>query len=60
MSLPEIFRILKRYNENATVIFDREEPLGRPTDLVMPYRPWFRRRARAKKAARHTLSAKIS
>ena len=60
MSLQEIFRQLKRYNENATVIFDREEPLGQPTDLVMPYRPWFLRRAGAKKAVRQTSSGKIS
>jgi hypothetical protein len=41
MSLSEIFSSLKRYEEDAAVIFDRDEPVGRPTDLVMPRRRWF-------------------
>ena len=28
---------------DAEVIFDRDEPVGRATDLVMPRRRWFRR-----------------
>ena len=28
---------------DAETIFDRDEPVGRPTDLVMPRRRWFRR-----------------
>ncbi|MDQ6626036.1 MAG: hypothetical protein M3Y69_07850 [Verrucomicrobiota bacterium] len=35
---------LKRFDKNADVIFDREEPVGQPTDLVLPDRRWFGRR----------------
>jgi hypothetical protein len=42
MSLTEFFAKLKRYDENAKVIFDDEEPIGRATDLVMPRKRWFR------------------
>jgi hypothetical protein len=41
MSLTEIFAKLKRYEQNANVIFDDEEPIGRATDLVMPRKRWF-------------------
>lgn len=34
---------MRRYEDNAMVIFDDEEPVGRPTDLVMPYKRWFGR-----------------
>ena len=34
---------IRRYQRNAEIIFDAEEPIGAPTDLVMPYRRWFRR-----------------
>jgi hypothetical protein len=47
MSFSEFFANLRRYNDNATVIFDREEPIGRATDLVMPRRRWFGRRGRS-------------
>ncbi|MDQ3198900.1 MAG: hypothetical protein M3Q46_06885 [Verrucomicrobiota bacterium] len=50
MSWSELFSKLKRYDQNATVIFDRAEPIGQPTDLVLPYRRWFKRRAPHKKA----------
>jgi hypothetical protein len=43
MSLSQLLQKLKRYDENAAVIFDKEEPIGRPTDLVMPRRRWFKR-----------------
>ena len=43
MSFSQFFASVKRYNENAAVIFDRAEPIGRATDLVMPRRRWFRR-----------------
>ena len=33
---------IKRYQKNAEIIFDAEEPIGAPTDLVMPRR-WFGR-----------------
>jgi hypothetical protein len=34
---------IKRYQKNAEIIFDAEEPIGVPTDLVMPRRQWFGR-----------------
>jgi hypothetical protein len=34
---------LKLAPRDAEVIFDRDEPVGQPTDLVMPARRWFRR-----------------
>ncbi|HEY5036718.1 MAG TPA: hypothetical protein VII74_06255 [Chthoniobacterales bacterium] len=46
MSLADFFSNLRRYDENANVIFDHEEPIGRATDLVIPRRPWFRRKMR--------------
>jgi hypothetical protein len=46
MSFSQFFARMKRYNENATVIFDRAEPIGQATDLVMPRRRWFRRQGR--------------
>jgi hypothetical protein len=46
MNFSQFFASVKRYNENATVIFDQAEPVGQPTDLVMPRRRWFRRARR--------------
>jgi hypothetical protein len=46
MNFSKFFANVKRYNENATVIFDHAEPVGQPTDLVMPRRRWFRRAQR--------------
>ena len=43
MSISEFLAWIKRHDENAAVIFDRAEPIGQPTDLVMPYRRWFGR-----------------
>jgi hypothetical protein len=34
---------MRRYEGNAMVIFDEEEPVGRPTDLVLPHKRWFGR-----------------
>lgn len=48
MSLSDLFAKMKRYDQNATVIFDRAEPIGQATDLVLPDRRWFKRRARRK------------
>ena len=48
MSFSDFFANLRRYNENAVVIFDRAEPIGRATDLVMPRRRWFGRRDQRK------------
>jgi hypothetical protein len=36
MSINEFFSRLKRYDKNAEVIFDSEERIGVPTDLVLP------------------------
>ena len=38
-----LFGRLKLAPRDAEVIFDRDEPVGQPTDLVMPGRRWFRR-----------------
>ena len=46
MSFAGLIARMKRYDKNAEVIFDREEPIGQPTDLVMPRRRWFRRKNR--------------
>ena len=46
MSFSQFFANMKRYNENAAVIFDHAEPIGRATDLVLPRRRWFRRERR--------------
>ena len=48
MSLSDLFAKMKRYDQNATVIFDRAERIGQATDLVLPDRRWFNRRARRK------------
>lgn len=49
MSLTEFFAKLKRYDENAKIIFDDEEPIGRFTDLVMPRKRWFGQSASARR-----------
>ena len=43
MSFSDLIARMKRFDKNAEVIFDREEPIGMTTDLVMPRRRWFRR-----------------
>ncbi|MEO6872109.1 MAG: hypothetical protein ABI233_07805 [Chthoniobacterales bacterium] len=48
MSFTDFFADLRRHENHATVIFDRAEPVGLPTDLVMPRRR-FLDRFRAKK-----------
>lgn len=37
-----LFRLPEK---DAEMIFDRDEPIGAPTDLVLPRKRWFRRRA---------------
>jgi len=44
MNLLDLLARMKRYDKNAEVIFDEKEPIGAATDLVMPRRPWFRRK----------------
>jgi hypothetical protein len=41
--LARILQRLKLSPRDAEVIFDRHEPVGRPTDLVLPRRRWFAR-----------------
>ncbi len=43
MNLAELLIRMRRYDRNAEVIFDAQEPVGRATDLVMPRRGWWRR-----------------
>ncbi|CAA9226993.1 MAG: hypothetical protein AVDCRST_MAG42-907 [uncultured Chthoniobacterales bacterium] len=44
MTLAKLFAKMKLSQKDAEVIFDRDEPVGKSTDLVMPWRPLFRRR----------------
>ncbi len=44
MSLRKFLTNMKRSDKRMEIIFDAEEPIGQPTDLVMPRRRWFRRR----------------
>jgi hypothetical protein len=39
----DFFTRAKLAPTDAEVIFDRDEPVGQPTDIVMPRRRWFRR-----------------
>ncbi len=55
MILTNLINRMKRYEKNAEMIFDVEEPIGFPTDLVMPRRRWFRRN----KPAPGSLEAKV-
>jgi hypothetical protein len=57
MSFSDFFADVKRYDENAAVIFDRNEPIGQATDLVMPRKRWFRRRNKRKLSAPPAKSA---
>jgi hypothetical protein len=41
--LAHLFRRVKLAPRDAEVIFDRHEPIGKPTDLVLPRRRWFGR-----------------
>ncbi|CAN5144192.1 hypothetical protein BH20VER2_BH20VER2_05660 [soil metagenome] len=45
MSISDLLSRLTLSQKDAEVIFDRAEPIGTPTDLVMPRvrRRWFRR-----------------
>jgi hypothetical protein len=40
--LANFFGRVKLAPTDAEVIFDRDEPIGRTTDLVMPRRRWLR------------------
>ncbi len=45
MSFADLFARMKLSEKDAEIIFDRHEPIGEPTDLVMPRRSWFRKKA---------------
>ncbi len=45
MSFADLIARLKLSQKDAELIFDRDEPIGTPTDLVMPRRRWFRKKA---------------
>ena len=46
MTLADFFSKMTLSQKDAEVIFDRDEPVGQPTDVVMPRRRWFRRKHR--------------
>ena len=54
MNFSQFVASVKRYNDNAAVIFDRAEPIGQATDLVMPRRRWFRRNRKDSRASAST------
>jgi hypothetical protein len=43
MNLAILLSKMRLAPRDAEVIFDRDEPVGAPTDLVLPVRRWFRR-----------------
>ena len=51
MSLNDFFTKTPEAGANAAVIFDEGEPIGRPTDQVLPYRRWFARFRKQKNSA---------
>ena len=60
MSWNDFLDKMRRYDQNAAVIFDEEEPIGRPTDMVMPRRRWFNRRQRKDAPANSKAASKHS
>lgn len=45
MNVGQLIARMKAFDKNAEMIFDDEEPIGTPTDLVMPRgRTWNRLR----------------
>lgn len=60
MSLSKLFANIQLSQADAEVIFDRDEPVGEPTDLVMPRRRWFRKSATRSDAAKTQNSAASS
>ena len=60
MSWSDFLDKVRRYEQNAAVIFDEEEPIGRPTDVVMPRRRWFKRRERKELPANSRAPSKHS
>ena len=52
MTLTDFFSKMTLSRKDAEVIFDRDEPVGQPTDLVMPRRRWLRPKNTADKPAK--------
>ena len=52
MSVARLFASMKLSQRDAEVIFDRDEPVGHATDIVLPRRRWFRKRGAQKDIAR--------
>src|SRR5262249_33896818 len=50
MSWNDFLAKMKRYDRNAEVIFDHEEPIGRQTDMVLPGKRWFGRSKKTRRA----------
>ncbi len=61
MSLAGLREKMKRFDKKAEVIFDREEPVGRPTDMVMPVKerrfPGRRKTEKGRPGERPSLTA---
>ncbi len=57
MTLAQFFAKMKLNPKDAEVIFDRDEPVGRPTDVEMPRRNWFKRK-RGNEPARQSSATK--
>lgn len=61
MTLTNFFSKMTLSRKDAEVIFDRDEPVGQPTDLVMPPpRRWFRRKSAADNRAMQTARSSSS
>jgi hypothetical protein len=56
MNLTDLLADLRRHDKDAMAIFDLSEPVGRPTDLVMPRRR-FLDRFRGKKSSSRAAAA---
>ena len=56
--LADLLARVKLSPRDAEVIFDRDEPVGQPTDLVMPGRRWFRRSQTAEEQRLRALSGR--
>jgi hypothetical protein len=57
MNFSDLRAIVRRYDQHATIIFDREEPIGSATDLVMPGRRWFGHRNPSRRQPQPTSQA---
>jgi hypothetical protein len=51
MSFSDLLARIKLSEKDAEVIFDRHEPIGQTTDMVMPRRRWFRKKSQQPQVA---------